>query len=231
MLAVHQQRAGDSERDLGDAGEVLDVAAGHVRLEGVVRDVLELHAEMLAHELPAGGDDPFAVVVLRVTRYRAGRAGARSQRILDPELQLAEGRSLEGELQAVLARVERVDRQVEGQERAERKVDRPLGIDLDHREGVPGVDRDLNPIEVDRLAVERDALDAVQRCRAEAVLDREADARFRVPQAGVVVEVPEQRLGDERHGGTPAIRFPARALDTNALPPTTPRGVAIHPTE
>jgi hypothetical protein len=44
MLAVDQQRAGEADRDLRDADEVLDVAARRRRIERVVGEVLELLA-------------------------------------------------------------------------------------------------------------------------------------------------------------------------------------------
>jgi hypothetical protein len=46
MLAVDLQRTGEADRNLGHAGEVFDVALEPRRIEGVVTQVLELHARV-----------------------------------------------------------------------------------------------------------------------------------------------------------------------------------------
>ncbi len=69
VLAVDEQRAGEADRDLGDADEVLDVAAGDGRVEGVVREVLELDARLLADEPLSRADGLLAVVVVAVARH------------------------------------------------------------------------------------------------------------------------------------------------------------------
>ena len=57
VLAVDLERAGEADRHLGDAGEVLDVALGDGGVEGELVDVLELDARVLLDELLARLDD------------------------------------------------------------------------------------------------------------------------------------------------------------------------------
>jgi hypothetical protein len=52
MLAVDEQRAGDPDRDLRHADELLDVARQQRRVERVRRDVVELRARALVQERP-----------------------------------------------------------------------------------------------------------------------------------------------------------------------------------
>ena len=63
VLAVDEQRARDPERDLGDAGEVLDVARQLGGIQRVGADVLERGAGLLAQELAAGRGGLVGVVV------------------------------------------------------------------------------------------------------------------------------------------------------------------------
>src|SRR5215207_1194591 len=76
MLSVDEQGPGETDRDLGDAEELLDVAARDRRVERVVRDVLEHHPGPLAHEAPALLRRLLGVVVLAVTRDRGPLPGS-----------------------------------------------------------------------------------------------------------------------------------------------------------
>jgi hypothetical protein len=74
VLAVHGDRAGDAERDLGDAGEQLAVALGEVRVERLRVDVPRARARELLDEGAARGDRLVGVVVLASRgTSRAGR--------------------------------------------------------------------------------------------------------------------------------------------------------------
>ena len=48
VLAVDEQRAGHTERDLRNADEVLDVAGGQIGVERVAADVLQVDAGLVA---------------------------------------------------------------------------------------------------------------------------------------------------------------------------------------
>ena len=69
LLAVDEQRTGEPDRDLGHAGELLDVAGQDRGVERVGADVLELRARALAQELAAGAAPP------RACSRPRGRAG------------------------------------------------------------------------------------------------------------------------------------------------------------
>ncbi len=152
------------------------------------------HPRLLPHELVAGADDLIAVVVLGVARDRSGKALLCSEGVLDPEFQPAERLGLELEVQLVFALGKRLHRQLEGQESAQREVQRFVRTDPAQREGITGVDADLDPVGMNGLAIERDPLDAFQRGRAQAVLDGEAHPRARIPQAGPVVQTSSVAL-------------------------------------
>src|SRR5439155_10817374 len=83
VLAVDQQRPGETQRDLGGAHEVLDVARQDGRVERVAADVLEGHAGALARELQARPRRVARVIVRAVARdpdtavAAAGGAGGR----------------------------------------------------------------------------------------------------------------------------------------------------------
>jgi hypothetical protein len=77
VLAVDEQRSGEPDRDLGDADELLDVAGGDLRIERVVRNVLQIGAGLLLGELGPAGRRLTRVVVLLVARHRDPAARAR----------------------------------------------------------------------------------------------------------------------------------------------------------
>jgi hypothetical protein len=68
VLAVHEQRAGQPDRNLSDADELLDVARQDRRVERVARDVLEPRAGLLLDEVGAFLRGVARVVVLAVAR-------------------------------------------------------------------------------------------------------------------------------------------------------------------
>ena len=65
VLAVDAQRTGHADRNLRDAGEVLDVARQHARVERELPDVIEACSGLVAQELPAVRRDFGRVVVFR----------------------------------------------------------------------------------------------------------------------------------------------------------------------
>jgi hypothetical protein len=68
VLPVDEQRAGEADRHLGDADEVLDVAADDRGVEGVARHVLERRAGPLGGEPRPHPRRLARVVVLAVAR-------------------------------------------------------------------------------------------------------------------------------------------------------------------
>ena len=79
VLAVDQQRAGDADRHLRDADEVLDVARHERGIERVRADVLERGAGLLGQERAPARRPPRGC-----SRCR-GRAGSRALRVPTPE--------------------------------------------------------------------------------------------------------------------------------------------------
>jgi hypothetical protein len=70
MLTGHAQRSRDSDRDLRDAGKMLDVAGKERRVERVRRDVGQIGAGLFADELSTPGSHFMGVVVF----FAAGNA-------------------------------------------------------------------------------------------------------------------------------------------------------------
>ena len=106
MLAVDPQRAGEAERHLRHAGEVLDVAFGGVGVEREVADVLGVGAGVLADEALPLLDDGVAVVVF----LAVGDADAvvlLGHRVLHLEPELAEVVGAEDHDEIVAALIER----------------------------------------------------------------------------------------------------------------------------
>jgi hypothetical protein len=103
VLAADVERPGEAHRDLRHAGEVLDVALGPRGVERELADVLELDGGEVAHELLPGPHEISRVVVAVVVGH-AGALGLRvGEHVLHRELELAEARDLEDDLQLVVA--------------------------------------------------------------------------------------------------------------------------------
>src|SRR6185295_5650386 len=95
VLAVDLERAGEADRHLRDAGEVLDVALGHAGIERELVDVLELHPGVLLDEALARLDDLGREVVLLVERDGGALDLLLGDRVLDLESETAERRAVE----------------------------------------------------------------------------------------------------------------------------------------
>ena len=130
VFAVDAQRAGKADRDLGDPGEVLDVAFGRVRIERILPDVLRLRAgHLLDQRLPLF-DDGVAVVVVGIARNADALHFIFRDGVFDLELQLAEGLGLKGDLDLVQAQRQRREARVQQHRRAQGKSDRGGRRDL-----------------------------------------------------------------------------------------------------
>ena len=207
VFAPDGQRAGKAQRHLGDAGEVLDVAAGDVRIKGVLRDVLQLLAGELLDEFLAFFDDLVRVVVGAAARDLDRPLDFRTDGAIHLQGQVAEILGREFDLQLMNTIRKRLDAADNIHDLAQREIDRLLGqiVGIEH---LAGVKQDGDIFARHGLAVELDALKRRDLGIAEAVFQREADAVGGVPQAVERVELFEHHAGNwQRHGRTSICGF------------------------
>src|SRR5262245_23914699 len=158
MFAMDGDRPGEPQRNLRDAGEVLAVAGGAVRVERVFGRVLQLDAaELLGEALPLA-DDRLGIIIRRVAWNLDAPLVHLGDRVLDLELQRAERLTLERDLDLVLAEWQRRDPRMHDQRLAQRKGDRMAGRDPIEREtgAIAEVERDR--LQRHGAAVDADAL-------------------------------------------------------------------------
>ncbi len=156
MLAVDPERAGEADRHLRDAGEVLDVALEDVRVERVMREVREPGpGEGLRELLPLRDDAGREVVLLQVGDVRPA-LGHPLQGVLHLHLEGAERPGVDRDLDLVGAQLEAHPPGVDLRLLAERERLRPLGADRGGRHRLPVAqvhehlgERDLAPVDDD----------------------------------------------------------------------------------
>ena len=87
----------------------------------------------------------------------------------------------------MLSFAQRLHAEVKIQQGSEWKIDRIVLADPAGGERCPGITAYCDVVIGNGLAIECYSLNLLQRCRAEAVFNREANAAIRIPQAGAVV--------------------------------------------
>ncbi len=197
VLAVDSQRAREADRDLGDADEVLDVAARHRRVEGVPVDVLELLAAVVADEALPHLRHALIVVVLLVVGDLDALGGLLGDGVGDLEVELAERRGIELHDDLVVPVGERAESdEVQDDRLLERKVERCCLRDRRGAQPLVVAEVDLDARVRGLFAVDRDARDARHRGVAQPVLERQPDAFGGVGEAAEGVELLQDERGN-----------------------------------
>ena len=104
---MDSQRSNKADRNLGHAGEVLDIALQAVRVEGIVTDVFQLLARVLLDKILASLDGRRAVIIGRVARYLHAMFLFLGDRAVHLEGERAKGLCVELDLDLVLAQRQR----------------------------------------------------------------------------------------------------------------------------
>ena len=201
VLAVDRQRPGDAERDLRDADEALDVALQRVRVERVVRDVLELRSRELLHELLPLGDGILGVVVLRVARDADPVLVTLGDGVLHLERELSEVVRIEADLDLMHAVPQRRSVRDDMHDFPERERNRAVGGEVGSgpRGAVGEFERET--VRGDLIAVDADLVEPEEGDVGEPVFEAEAESAVLASEAAEGVELAENERRDFHGGG------------------------------
>ena len=202
MLAIHLERAGKPDRDLGHTGEVLDVSLGDLRVERVAVQVLQLHPAELLHEPLPLGDDRGGVVVFLRQRDRPGPLLRVSHVVLHGEGQPADPFDLDGDLDLVSPFRQHLPGRAQLSHLAKWELLRTLRGDVGRGSpaAIAHVDLQFGGRKLERTDAHPD--DPGEGHVTQAVLQAEVGPVGSVGERAEGVELPEEELRNLHGGGS-----------------------------